>query len=192
MPSTPLASKALARCRFRSVSPERQGHPTTGSTAGVTDRPTPPFTAWSSCGCGAISPRSTTSGAARPKERASPRSFAVSSASWSGKSSAICAVQPSPLQPTKMPIDIYRSINAHNHGIYDAVGEIDYRDEGTRNLVKNAARNGIFHPPRPPETSFRNSPTASFYGVTPARATFEVSALPKGAKVEVEAVIALD
>ena len=40
--------------------------------------------------------------------------------------------------------------------------------------------------------SSNDSPTVSFYGVTPARATFEVSALPKGAKVEVEAVIALD
>ncbi len=33
---------------------------------------------------------------------------------------------------------------------------------------------------------------ASFTAPFPARATFEVSALPKGAKVEVEAIIALD
>ena len=90
---------------------ERQGH-RHGSTAAVTGRPMPPFTAWSSCACAATSPRSTTSGAARRRERASLRSFAVSSASWSGKSSAICAVQPNPLHLTKMPVDIYRSINA--------------------------------------------------------------------------------
>jgi ABC-type sulfate transport system substrate-binding protein len=50
----------------------------------------------------------------------------------------------------------------------DAVGEIDDRDQGTRSSAKDAVRNGILHPPRPPEASFRNSPTASFYGVTPS------------------------
>jgi hypothetical protein len=36
----------------------------------------------------------------------------VSSASWCGKSSAIYAVPPNPLRLTKMPVDMYRSINA--------------------------------------------------------------------------------
>jgi hypothetical protein len=39
----------------------------------------------------------------------------------------------------------------------DAVVEIDDWDQGTRNL----SRNGIFHPPKLPEASFRISPTAS-------------------------------
>jgi hypothetical protein len=36
----------------------------------------------------------------------------VSSASWCGRSSAILAVPPKPLRLTKMPVDMYRSINA--------------------------------------------------------------------------------
>jgi hypothetical protein len=43
----------------------------------------------------------------------------------------------------------------------DAVGEIDDWDQGTRNPAEDAVRNGILHPPRPPEALFRNSPTAS-------------------------------
>jgi trehalose/maltose transport system substrate-binding protein len=50
--------------------------------------------------------------------------------------------------------------------VTDAVGEIDDRDQGTRNLTENAARNGLFHPPRPPGASFQNSPTASVTVVT--------------------------
>jgi hypothetical protein len=36
----------------------------------------------------------------------------LSSASWCGRSSAILAVPPKPLRLTKMPVDMYRSINA--------------------------------------------------------------------------------
>jgi hypothetical protein len=36
----------------------------------------------------------------------------VSSASWCGRSSAIYAIPPNPLRLTKMPVDMYRSINA--------------------------------------------------------------------------------
>ena len=43
------------------------------------------------------------------------------------------------------------------HVDVDAVGEINNWGQGTRNL----SRNGIFHPPRPSEASFRISPTAS-------------------------------
>src|SRR6185295_3809213 len=92
--------------------------------------------------CGAISPRSTTSGAVRPKERARRRSFAVSSASWSGKSSAICAVQPSPLQLTKMPIDIYRSINAGLAHRADAPGGLSGRAKRKAEQIPSDQKQG--------------------------------------------------
>src|SRR5215213_5503147 len=76
----------------------------------------PPSTASSSCGCGPISPRSTTSGGARPRGRASWRSSAASSASWHARSSAISAAPPEPPSPSKWLLHLYSSINAPSEG----------------------------------------------------------------------------
>ncbi|WP_211257582.1 IS110 family transposase [Muricoccus aerilatus] len=87
----------------------------TASTEGVIARPIPPSTAWSSSACGPTSPPSTMSGAAPPRERASPRSSGASNAMWRARSLAISAAQPTPNTQREQAFDHYRSIKAAQH-----------------------------------------------------------------------------
>jgi transposase len=103
IPSEAAFAKLCGACPI----PASSGKPTgTGSTATVTGKRTQPCTVWSLSACAATSRPWTTSGDARPKERARWRSSVASNASWHARYSATCVANRNRLWSLNLTLDL--------------------------------------------------------------------------------------